>query len=69
MLSDWNSKETDTRIIVHGKDATAEGYRSVMICTVDTNVIVLGIHAMQHIKIDEMWLLFGVENKSRYIHP
>ena len=39
-----------------------------MIRTVDTDVVVFGIHAMKHIKIDEKWVLFGVGKKSRYMH-
>ena len=67
LFSDCHHEESDTRKFIHVKDAAAKVYRCVMICIVDTDVVVLGMNAMQHIKIDEMWISFGVGKKSRYI--
>ena len=36
-----NHEEADTRILVHVKDALAKGGRSVLVRTVDTDVLVI----------------------------
>lgn len=67
-LSECNHEEADTRIFIHIKDASIKGYTKIMIRTVDTDVVVLAVYAMQQIhRLTEMWILFGVGKKTRYI--
>ena len=67
-VSECNHEEADTRIFIHVRDAAIKGYSKILLRTVDTDVVVLALYAMQEIReLTEMWILFGVGKKSRYI--
>ena len=66
-LSPCNHEEADTRIFVHAKDIYQKGMKKIMIRTVDTDVVVLAVYAMNELIFDEMWIHFGVGKKSRFI--
>ena len=67
-VSECNHEEADTRIFIHVRDAAIKGYSKILLRTVDTDVVVLAVYAMQEIReLTEMWILFGVGKKSRYI--
>ena len=59
-LSPCNHEEADTRIFVHAKDIYQKGMKTIMIRTVDTDVVVLAVYAMNELTFDEMWIHFGV---------
>ena len=42
-LAPYTREEADTRMILHAADAVQEGYRKIVVRTVDTNVLVLAI--------------------------
>ena len=67
LLSNCNHEEADSRIFVHAKDISQKGHRKIMIRTVDTDVVVLAVSAMNQLELEEMWILFGVGKKTRFI--
>ena len=53
-------EEADSRIMLHLKDIVMEGNSKVSIHTVDTDVVVLAIKAVECLGITELWVAFGV---------
>ena len=66
-LQPCKHEEADTRIFLHAQDAAKEGYRKMMVRTVDTDVVVLGISIMQQLDVTELWIAFGVGKSFRYL--
>ncbi len=66
-LAPCTQEEADTRIFLHVSDATNHGYRKLMIRTVDSDVLVLAIAAVQQLTIDELWVAFGTGKSFRYL--
>ena len=58
-LATCNHKEADTRMLVHVTSAAQAGYQKLAIRTVDTDVIVICIGAIQSLLNTELWVLFG----------
>ena len=54
-----NHEEADTRIFLHLEDAVKAGYNKVLICTVDTDVVVLAVASVQRLSDVELWITFG----------
>ena len=67
-LSPCSHEETDTRVMVHVADAVHRGHNSVMIRTVDTDVVVLAMAAVHTLGINELWISFGT-GKNHKILP
>jgi len=66
--TDVGHEEADTRIFVHMADAVKEGLRSILIRTVDTDVVVLAIAAVARLQtVTELWIAFGTGTNFRYI--
>ena len=57
----------DTRMFLHVSDAVNHCYGRVMIRTVDSDVLVLAIAAVQHLSINELWLAFDSGKSLRYL--
>lgn len=66
-LSPCNHEEADTRIVIHAADAVAKGLLKLLIRTVDTDVVVLLIAFYERLAAEEVWILFGTGQSSRYI--
>ena len=66
-MSPCNHEEADTRLLLHAADAAKQGYRKIMIQTVDTDVVVLAISMVQDIDVDELWVSIGVGKHLRYL--
>ena len=49
------------------KLSTMHGYGRVMVRTVDSDVLVLAIAAVQQLSIDELWIAFGSGKSLRYL--
>ena len=61
-------EEPDTRMLLHIKDAMNCGFKSAMIRTVDTYVVVLPVTHFQGLpNIEQLWIAFGTCNDFRYI--
>ena len=58
-IAPCTQEEADTRIFVHVSDAVNQGHSRVMIRTVDSDVLVLAIAAVQHLTIDKLWIAFS----------
>ena len=58
-MAPCSHEEVDTRLFVHVADAVRKGFQKVMVCTVDTDVVVLAIAIFIQIGADELWLAFG----------
>ena len=57
----------DTRMIPHMADAVKKGFRKILLCTVDTDVVVVAVAAAAKLDIQELWVAFGTAKKCRYI--
>ncbi len=57
-ISPCNHEEADSRLMVHLADAVAEGHKTFMIRTVDSDVVVLGVAAMPHLNICQLWVSY-----------
>ena len=72
-LQPCNHEEADTRIFVHVLDAIKQGHSKIMICTLETDVLILAIadisvFAQYYSNISvELWIAFGVGKSIRYI--
>src|SRR6218665_1789141 len=55
-----NHEEADMRLILHCYHAAENGSRKVAIRTVDTDVVVLAIAFFHKLKLEELWVHFGV---------
>ena len=60
-------KEADSRIFVHIKDMAQQGHTKVMICTVDTDVVVIVVAKFLQIDLEELWVTFGTSKNYRHI--
>ena len=66
-LAPCTHEEADTRMFLQVSDAVNHGYGRVMIRTVDSDVLVLAIAAVQQFSINELWLAFGSGKSLRYL--
>ena len=63
-----STEEADTRMLLHVKEAMNCGCKSLMIRTVDTDVVVLDIAHFQGLpNIEQPWITFGTGKYVRYI--
>ena len=61
-----NHEEADTRIFVHVDHATKCGHKNIVIRTVDSDVVVLGVYAARVLDI-HLWIAFGTGKSFRYL--
>ena len=66
-LAPCSHEEADTRMLLHVEDATKQGYTTVSIRTVDTDVIVIAVSAAERLSIDELWVAFGTGKSFRFL--
>ena len=55
-----NHEEADSRMFVHAYDAARNGYKKLLIRTVDTDVAVLAITNFAKLGVDELWVGYGL---------
>ncbi len=65
-LAPCTQEEADTRMFLHVSDAVNHGHSKVMIRTVDFDVLVLAIAAVQQLIVDELWIAFSSGKSFRY---
>ena len=71
-LQPTNHEEADTRLFLHVADAVYSGHKSVLIRTTDSDVVVIAVQVITHMKnkIDELWIAFGSGHiKTSVIFP
>ena len=66
-LSPCSHEEADTRMMVHVADAVDKGHNSIIIRTVDTDVVVLAVAAVHTLGIKEIWVSFGTGKNHRIL--
>ena len=62
-ISFCNQEEADIRMFLHVKHATS----NAVIKTVDTEVVIFAIFCFKLLKINKLWIEFGVAGNTRYI--
>ena len=67
LLEPCNHEEADTRLFVHAADASNQRKKRVMICTVDTDVVVIALAMFDRLDLDELWISYGVGKHLRYL--
>ena len=60
-------EEADIRLFLHVSDAVKKGYRKLLLRTVDTDVVVVAMVALNRTKPDELWVAFGTGGHFRFI--
>ena len=65
----FSQEEADTRIFLHVADAVNHGNQKVMIRTVDTDVLVLVVAAVQQLLLKNCGLLLVQENFQIHSRP
>ena len=66
-LMSCTHEEADTRMFVHATDGTEHGMNKILLRTVDTYVVVIGISMAQKIGCDCLWFAFGTGTTFRYL--
>ena len=62
-----NLEEADERIFLHVQRA-AKTYESVLVKTIDSDIVVIALYAYQHIQnLNELWIEFGVGKSLQFI--
>ena len=54
-------------MFVHALDVAQQGMKKILIRTLDTDVVVIGIHLAQKINCECPWLSFGTGSTFRYL--
>ena len=67
-----NHEEADTRIIIHVQDSLQRGSNTIMVCTVDTDIIVILIGHFYALREQnpntDIWVAFGTGKQFCYYH-
>ena len=66
-LQPCSHEEADTRILLHVAHCARQGLRKLVIRTVDTDMVVLAKGHFPAIRLDELWVRFGVGSHFRQI--
>ena len=66
-LSPCTHEEADTRILLHAAECATQGFNTVMIRTVDTDLMIIACSMFQHLGISELWIAFGTGTNFRYV--
>ena len=66
-MAPCNHEEADSRIMVHVADAVMQGFNKILVRTVDTDVVVIAVAALQQIGNMELWIAFGSGKDFHYI--
>ena len=54
-------------MILHLADAVNEGFSSILLCTVDSDIVILAVAAASKLDVQELWVAFGTGKNFRYI--
>ncbi|KAJ8353418.1 hypothetical protein SKAU_G00209850 [Synaphobranchus kaupii] len=72
MMNCCNHEEADTRIVVHVQHALEHGAKTVLVRTVDTDVIVILVGLFHDLLVlqplTDIWVAFGMGRKYRFYH-
>jgi len=66
-LMPCSHEEADKRIMVHCRNAVIKGHKTILIRTVDSDVVAIAVSSFHLIRADELWIGIGTGKKFRYI--
>ena len=66
-LAPCSQEEADTRILLHTADGARKGCKTILIRTVDTDVVVLAVSHANEIGCEQLWISFGSGKSFRYL--
>ena len=66
-LQPCNQEEADTRIFLHVKNISSQGYSKVTVITVDTDVIVIALGLFYDLELSELWIEFGAGKDKKWM--
>ena len=67
-LAPCSYEEADMQIFFHVKSALLSGHKNTMICTVDSDVIIIAaaaFHDLKQLGMQDMWFEYGVGKNRR----
>ena len=71
-MPECNHEEADTRMLLHLQDALENGANTCLVCTVDTDVIVIIVEKVHYLREQhpaaDVWIEFGTGRNFRYLH-
>ena len=67
VLMSCTHEEADTRMFVHASDGAEHGMNKILLRTVDTYVVLIGISMAQKIGCECIWFAFGTGTTFRYL--
>ena len=66
-ITSCDHKDADSCIFLHCIHASNNGFKHIMITTVDSDVLVLAIHFIKKLDLQTLWLNFGVGKHRKFI--
>ncbi|KAG0700758.1 hypothetical protein GWK47_025468 [Chionoecetes opilio] len=54
-------------MMIHLAEPVRDGFKKILLRTVDTDIVVLAVAATTKLKIQELWVAFGTDQHFRYI--
>lgn len=66
-VSPCHHEEADTRIFLHAHDAAKKNHQSIMIKTVDSDIVIIALHAFFTLNLDQLWVDYGVGKNRRFL--
>ena len=66
-ISPCTHEEADTRILLHAVECAMQGFNTVVIRTVDMDVMIIAISMFQHLGLSELWIAFGTGKNFHYV--
>ena len=67
-LSPCTHEEADTRMLLHAADGSQQGFKRIVIRTVDTDVVVLAVSLASRIGCENLCVAFGTGKSFRYLN-
>jgi hypothetical protein len=65
--SPCSHEEADTHMLLDACHARNSDFKTVMLRTVDTDIVVIGIACVRELKLDSLWIVIGVGKHFRYL--
>jgi hypothetical protein len=66
-LMPCNHEEADSRLFLHCKDLASHGHKEIVICTVDTDVVIIETSMFHKLNIQQFWIEFGVGKSKHWL--
>jgi hypothetical protein len=66
-LPSCSHEETDTHMLLDACHARNSNFKTVMLRTVDTDFVVIGIACVRELKLDSLWIALGIGKHFRFV--